>query len=121
MESPLEHEARIKDDPGLADGSTVDEEGYLWNAQIIAGKLMRYAPDGSLDRAIEMPVRNITSVMFGGDNLDILYVTSMSRIDHPGGGVDIFVKEDKPQPNAGSLLAVTGLGVRGLPETPLAA
>jgi sugar lactone lactonase YvrE len=109
-----------KDDPGLADGSTVDEEGYLWNAQIIAGKLMRYAPDGSLDRTIEMPVRNITSVMFGGDALDTLYVTSMARVDHPGGGVDIFVKEDKPQPNAGSLFAVTGLGVRGLPETPFA-
>ena len=105
-------------DPGLADGSTVDEEGYLWNAQIITGKVIRYAPDGTVDRAIEMPVRNITSVMFGGDNLDVLFVTSMSRIDHPGGGAEVFVKEDKPQPLAGGLFTVTGLGVRGLPETP---
>ncbi len=81
---------------------------------------MRYVSDGSLDRAIEMPVRNFTSVMFGGDNLDVLYVTSMSRVDHPGGGVDIFVKEDKPQPQAGALFAVSDLGVHGLPETPFA-
>ena len=37
---------------GAADGSTVDAEGYLWNAQVYDGKLVRYAPDGSVDRVI---------------------------------------------------------------------
>ena len=102
-------------DAGVADGSTVDEEGYLWNAQLISGELVRYAPDGSVDRRIGMPVRNITSVMFGGDNLDVLYVTSMARVKHPAVH-DLFAEEVKPQFLAGSLFAVTGLGIRGLPE-----
>ncbi|MFD0466086.1 SMP-30/gluconolactonase/LRE family protein [Microvirga aerilata] len=51
---------------GAADGSTVDSEGFLWNAQVYDGKIIRYAPDGSVDRVIEMPVKKVTSVMFGG-------------------------------------------------------
>ena len=107
--------ATTKDDAGVADGSTVDEEGFLWNAQLISGDLVRYAPDGSVDRRIGMPVKNITSVMFGGDNLDVLYVTSMARVKHPAVH-DHFEKQVKPQYLAGGLFAVTGLGIRGVPE-----
>jgi len=107
--------ASFKDDAGVADGSTIDAEGCLWNAQLISGELVRYAPDGSVDRRIGMPVRNITSCMFGGENLDELYVTSMARVKHPAVH-DRFAKEVKPQHLAGSLFRVTGLGVRGLPE-----
>ena len=107
--------ATYHDDAGLADGSTVDEEGCMWNAQVIGGDLVRYAPDGSVDRRIGMPVKNITSVNFGGDNLDVLYVTSMARVKHPAVH-DMFAQEVKPQFLAGGLFAVTGLGIRGLPE-----
>src|SRR4051812_7335641 len=107
--------ASFAGDPGVADGSTVDADGFLWNAQLISGDLVRYAPDGSVDRRVGMPVRNITSVMFGGDNLDELYVTSMARVKHPAVH-DLFAKEARPQHLAGSLFRVTGLGVRGLPE-----
>jgi sugar lactone lactonase YvrE len=107
--------ATTNEDAGVADGSTVDEEGFMWNAQVIGGELVRYAPDGSVDRRIGMPVKNITSVMFGGDNLDVLYITSMARVKHPAVH-DLFTSEVKPQYLAGSLFAVTGLGVRGLPE-----
>jgi L-arabinonolactonase len=107
--------ASFKQDGGVADGSTIDEEGCVWNAQLISGDLVRYAPDGSVDRRIGMPVRNITSCMFGGDSLDELYVTSMARVKHPAVH-DLFAKEAKPQYLAGSLFRVTGLGVRGLPE-----
>jgi sugar lactone lactonase YvrE len=96
--------------PGTAtDGSTVDADGFLWNAQVFAGKLCRYAPDGSLDRVIEMPVKKVTSVNFGGPNLDVLFVTSMTKppLPHlPGDG-----------PLRGSLFAIHGLGVKGVPET----
>ena len=105
----------FKNDPGVADGSTIDDEGFVWNAQLISGDLVRYAPDGTVDRRIGMPVRNITSVMFGGDRLDELYVTSMARVKHPAAH-DLFAREMKPQHLAGSLFKVTGLGVRGLPE-----
>jgi sugar lactone lactonase YvrE len=102
-------------DQGVADGSTIDDEGCVWNAQLISGELVRYAPDGTVERRIGMPVRNITSCMFGGDRLDELYVTSMARVKHPAVH-DRFAKEVKPQFLAGSLFKVTGLGVRGLPE-----
>jgi L-arabinonolactonase len=107
--------ASFQNDVGVADGSTVDAEGYLWNAQLISGDLVRYAPDGSVERRIGMPVRNITSVMFGGDKLDELFVTSMARVKHPAVH-DRFAREIKPQFLAGSLFRVTGLGIRGLPE-----
>jgi sugar lactone lactonase YvrE len=107
--------ATTKDDPGVADGSTVDAEGCMWNAQVIGGELVRYAPDGTVERRIGMPVRNITSVAFGGDNLDEIYVTSMARVKHPAVH-DLFRVDAKPQFGAGALFRITGLGIRGLPE-----
>ncbi len=89
------------------DGCTVDAEGYLWNALCLAGKIARIAPDGTLERTIDMPVEYVTSVMFGGEKLDMLYVTSL-RI--PLGRVP------PKEVNAGALFVVHGLGVRGIPE-----
>jgi L-arabinonolactonase len=89
------------------DGATVDSEGYLWNAKVLGGRIIRYAPNGSIDREIEVPVRNVTSVMFGGRDLDILYFTSMAK---PVRGVPNM------QSGAGGLFAIHGLGVKGLPE-----
>ncbi len=105
----------LKDDAGFADGSTVDAEGFVWNARVIAGELVRYAPDGSVDRVIGMPVRNITSVMFGGDKLDEIYVTSMARVAHPAVH-DHFAVQAKPQFTAGALFRIKGLGIRGMDE-----
>jgi len=45
---------RSRNDTGVADGSTVDAEGCVWNAQLISGDLVRYAPDGSVERRIGM-------------------------------------------------------------------
>lgn len=101
--------------PGVPDGSTVDAEGCLWNAELISGELVRYDPEGRVERKIGMPVRNITSVMFGGERLDELYVTSMARVKHPAVH-DRFAAEARPQFGAGSLFKVTGLGIRGVPE-----
>ena len=99
--------ASTKDYPGTFDGSTVDAEGFIWNAHVFGGRLFRYAPDGRLDRQVEFPVRNLTSVMFGGKDLDVMYVTSMGR---PMKGVP------QKEASAGGLFAVYGLGVKGLPE-----
>ena len=100
---------------GVPDGSTVDAEGCLWNAELISGDLVRYDPEGNVERKIGMPVRNITSVMFGGDRLDEIYVTSMARVKHPAVH-DRFRKDVRPQFGAGSLFRIAGLGIRGLPE-----
>jgi sugar lactone lactonase YvrE len=109
--------ASTKGQDGVCDGSTVDSEGCVWTAELRTGELVRRTPDGEEERRIGMPVKNITSVMFGGADLDELYVTSMARIDHPGAGAhDAFVTEDHPQFGAGSLFKLTGLGIRGVPE-----
>lgn len=105
----------LMDEPGFADGSTVDADGYLWNAQVIGGDLIRYTPDGKVDLRLTMPVKNITSVMFGGPNLDEIYVTSMGRVQHPAQH-DHFAAEVKPQFTAGGLFRIKGLGIRGVAE-----
>ncbi|MGD9603793.1 MAG: SMP-30/gluconolactonase/LRE family protein [Gammaproteobacteria bacterium] len=107
--------ASTRDDPGFFDGSTVDAEGCVWNALVIGGELIRYTPDGEVDRRIGMPVRNITSLTFGGPDLDEIYVTSMARVRHPAVH-DHFARQVKPQFGAGSLFRIRGLGIRGVPE-----
>jgi L-arabinonolactonase len=93
---------------GAADGSTVDAEGCLWNANVYDSKLYRYRPDGNVERIIEMPVKKVTSVMFGGPNLDILYVTSMAKPPLPRFPGDGQLR--------GSLFAIHGLGIEGIEE-----
>lgn len=107
--------ASTRDDAGFFDGSTVDAEGYVWNALVIGGDLIRYAPDGTVERRIGMPVKNITSLTFGGENLDEIYVTSMARVSHPATH-EHFARQMQPQFGAGSLFRIRGLGIRGLAE-----
>ena len=92
---------------GYPDGATVDSEGCVWSVEVYGGRLVRFAPDGTIDRLVGMPVDSITSVSFGGADLDILYVTSMARP---------YQGRRRQEREAGGLFAVHGLGVRGLPE-----
>jgi sugar lactone lactonase YvrE len=62
--------------PGHCDGSAIDADGYLWNCRFAGGRIVRFAPDGRVDREIELPVTNPTSCCFGGTDLRTLYVTS---------------------------------------------
>jgi sugar lactone lactonase YvrE len=86
-------------DRGLPDGSTVDAEGYLWNCRYSGGCIVRIAPDGTVDRVIEMPVKNVTTCTFGGAKLKTLYVTTASA---PGqrlaGGLFAIESEVSGQP-----------------------
>ena len=93
---------------GRPDGSCVDVEGCLWNAEYGAGRLVRYTPGGKQDRVIELPVTNPTCCCFGGEHLDVLYITSARQRLTPA--------ELASQPLAGGVLAVRP-GVRGLPES----
>lgn len=90
------------------DGSTIDAEGYLWNAQWDGWRLARYAPDGTLDRIVELPVQKPTSCMFGGPDLRTLYVTSAIW--------DLTPEQLRDQPQAGGLFALD-VGIAGVPET----
>ncbi len=42
--------------PGFCDGSAIDALGYLWNARFAGGAVVRFAPDGRVDRIIDVPV-----------------------------------------------------------------
>jgi sugar lactone lactonase YvrE len=66
----------LADGEGFADGATVDSEGGYWMANVAAGALRRYRPDGTLDRVVTLPFSNPTKPAFGGPGLRTLYVTS---------------------------------------------
>lgn len=62
---------------GLPDGSCQDAEGFIWNCRVAGGGcLVRLAPDGRVDRVVDLPCTSPTSCAFGGEYLDRLYVTS---------------------------------------------
>lgn len=99
--------ASIPEDDGVPDGATVDAEGCVWCAHMFGGRVSRFAPDGSVERTIELPVPQVTSCAFGGPDLATLYITTASlRMDRAALG---------ERPLAGALFAADP-GVRGLPE-----
>lgn len=69
---------------GLPDGSAVDADGYVWNCRYDGGCIVRVAPDGDIDTIVEMPVTNVTTCTFGGEDRRTLYVTSAAA-DAPTG------------------------------------
>lgn len=91
--------------PGRPDGGTVDAEGCYWQAGIEGWQLYRYSPEGEIILTVDMPIEKPSKPMFGGRDLDVLYVTSLG------------VPDDPKQPEAGSLFSVEGLGIRGVPQT----
>lgn len=88
------------------DGSAVDMEGYLWNAQWAGSRVVRYRPDGSIDRIIDLPISRPTSVAFGGKDLRTLFITSAR--------VGLTDKALDRQPMAGCLFAMD-VDVPGIP------
>lgn len=98
---------KIPDGEGSPDGMTVDSEGCLWSARWGGWKVARYDPDGKLMQTIPVPVERPSSVMFGGKNLDELYITTADQ--------GISDEEYKKQPFSGDVL-VAYPGVKGLPE-----
>jgi sugar lactone lactonase YvrE len=62
----------VPEDVGTPDGLVVDSAGYIWSAC--------YAPDGKVDRIVAVPALRPTSCVFGGPDIDELYITS-SRAD----------------------------------------
>ena len=89
------------------DGATVDAVGFIWSAQWDDACLLRIAPDGSVDARLEIPGQVVTSVMFGGADLDSIFVTTIGdsvQGTTPGG--------DAP----GRVLVIEGSGFRGRAE-----
>jgi sugar lactone lactonase YvrE len=94
-------------DRGHPDGSTVDGEGYLWNARWDGSCVVRFAPDGSVDRVIEVPAAQVTNCAFGGDDLSTLYITTARH--------GLSAAQLDATPEAGNIFALKP-GVRGLAD-----
>lgn len=93
---------------GGPDGLTVDSEGFVWSAHYGKGCVVRYDPQGKIERVVQLPVLRVTSCAFGGEELDTLYITTAQE--------NITQEELRKYPLSGSLFAIQP-GVKGLPET----
>ena len=92
---------------GYPDGSAVDADGGLWNAQWEGGCVVRYDITGVETARFAVPATRPTCVAFGGAALDRLFV-STARID-------VDDEALRAQPAAGGVFALVP-GRRGLPE-----
>jgi sugar lactone lactonase YvrE len=93
--------------PGRPDGACVDADGFYWSANVDGWQLVRFAPDGRVDRTLELPVQKPSMCAFGGEHFAILYITTIGS----AGSTPL----EPGQPQAGGLFACEP-GVRGLPE-----
>jgi len=84
--------------PARPDGSCIDAEGHVWNAEYAGGRLVRYHPDGEVSQIVELPVSHPTCCCFGGDELDRLYVTSATE--------PLSLEERRAEPLAGRVLVL---------------
>lgn len=101
--------ADLSTHPGRPDGSTVDADGCLWNAEVRGSRVVRYTPAGRVDRQLLLPVSGVTACAFGGTDLRTLYITTARQ--------RLSETELAAEPLAGALFAVD-VGVSGIPETP---
>lgn len=90
------------------DGSTVDAQGFVWNAQWGGSQVVRYSPDGQVDLVLSLPVSQPTCVAFGGPDLNLLFVTSARQ------GLDAITLAEEP--DAGNLL-IYATNTTGLAES----
>lgn len=68
--------ATLTEEEGVPDGSVVDSEDALWNAQFSGGRVQRFLSDGTRDICVRLSVPNITCACFGGKKLDKLFITT---------------------------------------------
>ncbi|HWA18259.1 MAG TPA: SMP-30/gluconolactonase/LRE family protein [Devosia sp.] len=95
------------DHPGGPDGAAVDSKGYVWNARWGGSCVIRFAPDGKVDRVIEVPVPQPSCPAFGGPDLRTLYITTARE--------NLTPAQLAAAPESGGVFAID-VDVPGLPE-----
>ena len=93
------------------DVASVDAEGCYWVAAVYGWAVLRFTPEGVLDRTIELPVEAPTMPAFGGAELRTMFVTSI------GAGASRSLSPSEVPP--GSLLTIDA-GVTGRIDVPFA-
>jgi len=96
--------AKVASGLGYPDGLTVDAQGGVWSAHWDGWCVTRYTPEGDVNRVIQMPIPRSTSLAFGGDNYDKLYVTTASM------GLNEKIMSEAPLSGA---LFVLDVGIEG--------
>ena len=96
-----------KFDRGYPDGSTVDSEGFLWNCRWGGSCVVRFDPNGNVDRVIDLPVPNVTSCTFGGNDLKTLFITTARY--------GMSKEELEKAPHSGNLFAIQ-TDIQGKPD-----
>ncbi|WP_397386540.1 SMP-30/gluconolactonase/LRE family protein [Paenibacillus roseipurpureus] len=95
-------------EPGAPDGMTVDEEGMLWIAHWGGSRVSRWNPyKGECLEEVQLPVQLCTSCVFGGPELNELYITTAR-----GRQTELELKD---QPHAGNLFRLQ-MNVKGQPS-----
>ena len=92
---------------GVPDGSTMDNEGFVWNCRWGGSCVVRFDPLGRVDRVLEVPVENVTNCVFGGKDLKTLFITTARQ----GLSKEYVTKN----PYAGSLFAID-LSIKGIED-----
>ena len=91
------------------DGSIIDTEGCLWNAQWGGGQVVRYRPDGSVDRIIAVPADQPSCCTIGGPAYDRLYITTartglddiaLAAFPHSGGVFQCLLQDSLGLPES---------------------
>lgn len=103
--------ADVSHEPGYPDGAVVDSEGYLWNAKWGGACIVRHAPDGSIERTIEVPVSQVSCPAFGGPDLKTLFLTTANKT--------MSAEQLAKEPTAGGIFSIK-LDIAGLAEPDLA-
>ncbi len=104
---------------GRPDGSAVDSEGSLWNCRYGGGCIVRLSAQGETQDIIELPSINVTSCVFGGDDLRTLFVTTAitampdtQRLGRFDGGLFAIATDVGGQPDKRRMSLVAGRGAR---------
>ncbi len=97
--------ARLGEDGGLPDGSTVDAEGGLWSSRFGGWRVQRFLPGGAADTVLRLPVPNVTCCAIGGKEMNRMFVTTAR----------ILMEEEalRAMPQAGGIFAAE-LSVAGI-------
>jgi len=91
------------------DGSTLDTENYLWNAQWGGSQVICYDTKGNIEHCLQLPVAQPTCVAIGGENLDLLIVTSAKQ--------GLTAEQLQNQPYAGHVFIYQLMGIKGVAKT----
>ncbi|MDB5505712.1 MAG: gluconolactonase [Devosia sp.] len=102
----------IPEDEGWPDGAIVDSAGYLWSARWGGSRVVRHAPDGSVDRIVHVPASQVTCPCLGGPELKTMFITTANKTmsaeqlaaERVAGGVFVIEVEVPGQPETPVIL-----------------